>query len=172
MHGPFVILTGASGVGKTSIAQRIEELHPDITVYRGDSIGLPSEEIMQSYGPVEGPGGPSQRAFALYWIGVIAPTLAAGRPVLLEGSTRIAFLLEALALNGIPHARILLVECDDHSRDSRLTHDRHQPELANEEMRCWSRYLHKEAVEAGCEIIDTSNVPLAITVRQVMAYFR
>ena len=173
MDTPFVILTGASGVGKTTIARRIEELHPEVRVYRGDSIGFPPKKIVESYGPADGPGGPLQRAFALYWIGVIAPTLVdSRRPVLLEGSTRIAFLLEAVALHNIPQARILLIKCDDASRDHRLTHHRLQPELANEQMKGWSRYLHQEAVEAGCGILDTSGVPIAKTVQRVMSYLQ
>lgn len=172
MPAQFVILTGASGVGKTSIARSIEQRHPEITVYRGDSIGLPSEEVMASYGPANGPGGASQRGFALYWIAYIAPTLLTGGPVLLERQTRIAFLQEALALQGITHARIILVECDDQTRDARLIHDRQQPELANENMQGWSRYLHQEAVEAGCEILDTSVTPLTESVARIVSYLK
>jgi hypothetical protein len=172
MPSPFVILTGASGVGKTSIALNIEKSYPEIDVYRGDSIGLPPAEIMASYGPANGPGGASQRAFALYWIGVIAPMLFTGRPVLLEGQTRIAFLQEALAKQGISHARIILVECDDQTRDARLIHVRLQPELSNENMKGWSRYLHQEAVEAGYEILDTSATPLPESVARIVSYLK
>jgi chloramphenicol 3-O-phosphotransferase len=172
MPSPFVILTGASGVGKTSIALNIEKSYPEIAVYRGDSIGLPSEELMASYGPANGPGGASQRGFALYWIGVIAPTLLTGRPVLLEGQTRIAFLQEALAQQGISHARVILVECDDETREARLIHDRQQPELSNDNMKGWSRYLHQEAVEAGYEILDTSATPLSESVARIVSYLK
>lgn len=167
---PFVILTGASGVGKTSIACEIERLHPEITVYRGDSLASPPEEIMASYGPVNGPGGPSQRGFALYWLGQIAPTLSTGGPVLLESQTRIAFLQEALAWQGIQHARIVLVASDDQTREARLIHNRQQPELANASMKGWSRYLHQEAVEAGYEILDTSDTPLTESVARIATY--
>ena len=172
LQGQFVILTGASGVGKTSIAQAIEDEYPDVIVYQGDRIGLPSEEILSGFGPVEGPGGPLQRGFALHWIGVIAPTLSSGRPVLLEASCRIAFLQEALKRHGVPHARVILVECDDQARDARLIHDRRQPELANENMRGWSRFLHEEALDAGYEILDTTHVPLVESVRHIGTYLR
>jgi hypothetical protein len=100
---PFVILTGASGVGKTTIAQAVEDGFPEITVYQGDRIGLPSEEIMASFGPADGPGGHTQRGFALHWIGEIAPTLSSGRPVLLETQCRVVFLQEALKRHNISH---------------------------------------------------------------------
>ena len=169
---PFVILTGASGVGKTSIAQKIEDQHPEITVYQGDRIGLPSEEVMATYGPAEGPGGPLQRGFALYWIGQIAPSLASGRPVLLEAQCRLAFLREALQRHGIVHARVILVECDDGTRDARLMHERLQPELANQDMRNWSRFLHQEAVEAGYEILNTTDMPLEQSTARVLSYLK
>ena len=71
---------------------------------------------------------------------------------------RIAFVREALQTHGIEHTRIIWVECDDLARTARLTNDRLQPQLANESMMGWSRYLHQEAVEAGYEVFDTTNL--------------
>ena len=139
---PFVILTGASGSGKTAIAHKIAVEHPEITVFRFDTIGVPSANIMATYGTVHQPGGAWQRAMTLEWFGRLAKILAAGRPVLFEGQMRIAFVQEALQANGVTHSRIICVECDDLTRTDRLTNDRLQPELANESMMGWSRYLH------------------------------
>ena len=170
MSAPFVILTGASGVGKTTIAQAIANSQNRITVYQGDRIGLPSDEVMAGYGHTDEPGGPTQRGFALYWIGVIGNELKANRPVLLETQCRIAFLHEALMLHGIAHGRIVLVECSDESRRNRLE-DRGQPELANEQMSNWSRLLHREAKEFGHEILDTTDLPLRVSIARVLSYF-
>jgi dephospho-CoA kinase len=171
MHSPFVILTGASGVGKTTIAEAIEKLDPEIAVYQGDKVGLPPAEILASFGPATGPGGTSQRGFALYWIGEISK-LSHQRPVLLETQCRISFLEEALSLHQISWARIVLVECDDSIRNARLIHDRRQPELANEDMANWSRYLHQEAVQAGYEILDTGSVSLTEAVARIYSYLK
>lgn len=170
MSAQFVILTGASGVGKTTIAQAIDDSQKRITVYQGDRIGLPSEEVMAGYGDTDEPGGPAQRGFALYWIGVIGNELKANRPVLLETQCRIAFLHEALVLHGITHARIILVECSDESRKSRLE-GRGHPELANEQMSNWSRFLHREAEKYGHEILDTTGLPLKVSISHVLGYF-
>jgi dephospho-CoA kinase len=169
MVKPFVILTGASGVGKTAIAQAIEDGHPEIAVYRGDPIGLPPEEILAGYGPANGPGGPTQRGFALYWIGEIAAVLKADRPVLLETQCRIAFLHEALAVHGIQHARIVLLECSDSVRTTRLK-ARGQPHLANEDMANWSRFLHREAKLYGHEVLDTSALRLDACASHILRY--
>lgn len=157
-------------MGKTTIAQRIEDSHPGIRVYQGDRIGLPSDEILASYGPTEGAGGPGQRGFALYWIGEIASVLRVGQPVLLETQCRIAFLHEALNRYGIEQARIVLLECSDGVRDERLQKRGH-PELANESMSIWSRFLHREAQIHGHEIIDTSDLTFEKSTARILNYF-
>jgi hypothetical protein len=171
MPSPFVILTGASGVGKTTIAQAIESSRPEIEVFQGDRIGLPSDEILASYGPTDEPGGPGQRGFALHWIGVIAGKLKLDRPVLLETQCRIAFLHEALTLHGVANARILLVECADPIREIRLS-ERGHPELVNEQMRNWSRYLRREADTFEHEVLDTTELPLEASVARVLSYLQ
>jgi dephospho-CoA kinase len=165
----FVILTGASGSGKTAIAKTIEESHPSITVLRFDTIGVPSAEVMATFGSGHMPGGAWQRAMTFSWLERIAPMLVEGKTVLFEGQMRIAFIREALAACKIENARILCVECDDSTRVRRLTHNRLQPELANESMRGWSRYLHREALEAGHQILDTTGLSLSDSVRYVLS---
>jgi len=165
---PLVIMTGASGSGKTAIAKAIEVDHPSITVFRFDTIGVPSAEVMASFGTGHQPGGACQRAMTLKWFERIAPILASGKAVLFEGQMRIVFIQEALNAFTIENARVLCVECDDSTRIHRLTHDRVQPELANESMMGWARYLHQEAIDAGCEILDTTNLSLADSVRAVL----
>jgi hypothetical protein len=96
--------------------------------------------------------------------------VALGQTVLLAGQMRIAFIREALAAHDISAARIILVECDDETRNARLVHDRLQPVLANESMAGWSRYLHQEALEAGVEILDTGEMPLKETVNRIASF--
>jgi adenylate kinase family enzyme len=163
----LVILTGASGSGKTAIAKTIEENHSSITVLRFDTIGVPSAEVMATFGNDHQPGGAWQRTMTFKWMERIEPLLAEGKTVLFEGQMRIAFIREALTASKIENARVLCVECDDPTRTWRLTHSRLQPELANERMMAWSRYLHQEALEAGCEILDTTNLSLSDSVKYV-----
>ena len=54
----LVVMTGASGSGKTAIAEAIEVNHPSITVFRFDTIGVPSAAIMATFGTGHQPGGP------------------------------------------------------------------------------------------------------------------
>ena len=164
----LVIMTGASGSGKTAIAEAIEADHPAITVFRFDSIGVPSTPVMAAFGAGDQPGGAWQRAMTLHWLKRIAPLVAAGHTVLFEGQMRIAFIHEALAASAVEAALIVLVECDDATRSRRLTEHRLQPELADQSMMNWSRYLHQEAVEAGCRILDTTDLSLRDSVSGVL----
>ena len=164
MSGSLVVITGASGVGKTSIALATEKAKPEISVFRFDSIGVPNPEIMMSYGTGYQPGGAWQRSMTLQWFDQIAPLLELGRSVLFEGQMRIAFIHEALALHEISWARIILVECNDEIRNSRLINERQQPELADENMSGWGRFLHQEAIESGARFLIPvlSRLPIAL----------
>jgi chloramphenicol 3-O-phosphotransferase len=164
----LVIMTGASGSGKTAIAKAIERDHPSMTVFRFDTIGVPSPEAMATFGTGHQPGGAWQRAMTLEWFERIAQVVAPGKTVLFEGQMRIAFIQEAITAFAIKNARILCVECDDLTRTRRLTHDRLQPGLANKSMMEWSRYLHEETIEAGHQILDTTNLSLADSVAVVL----
>ena len=95
MAGSLVILTGASGSGKTTIALELERAHPEYDVFRFDTIGVPSAEVMATFGPGHQPGGAWQRAMTLQWFERLGATVAEGRSVIFEGQMRIAFIQEA-----------------------------------------------------------------------------
>jgi adenylate kinase family enzyme len=170
MSGSLVILTGASGVGKTTLARAVQQADDSSDVFFFDSIGVPSAEVMATFGSGYQPGGAWQRAMTLQWIERLAPIARSERSVLFEGQMRISFIEEALATQQITNAHIILIECSDAVRAARLIHDREQPELASESMTGWARYLHEEAVAAGCEILDTGTTPLSEAVGRVLSY--
>jgi hypothetical protein len=153
----LVILTGASGSGKTTIAERIERQRPEVArVFRFDSIGVPSpEERIAGWGS----GGGWQRAMTIDWLARIARERDA-RPILFEGQMRLSFVKEGLATAGIAEARIVLVHCDDATRTHRLCNERNQPDLANAEMMNWAKFLRREAEAGGFELLDTSKISI------------
>jgi dephospho-CoA kinase len=152
---PLVILTGASGSGKTTIARRFQRDYSSLCdVLFFDSIGVPSIETMQSdFGRPEA----WQRAMTFRWIERIRHSLYAQKPVLFEGQMRIAFVHEAVVTQGISNVRFILVDCDDTTRAERLHINRAQPGLANPTMMNWARFLREEARQFGAEILDTSH---------------
>ena len=154
----LIILTGASGSGKTAIAQAIAKDHAyTLAVHHFDSIGVPSLDAMiRDHGSPEG----WQRDKTLEWLARLAPQVRKGRATLLEGQMRPSFIKEAVAAADIDDYRLILIDCDDATRTHRLSVERGQPELADANMMNWAAYLRREAQTNGCEILDTSNLSI------------
>jgi len=167
---PLVILTGASGSGKTAIAETIETRRPGFAdVFCFDQIGVPSLEAMATE---YGSGEAWQRAKTLEWMVRIASLRALDRPVLFEGQMRLAFVREGLLSAGIADARVVLVDCDDETRTHRLLTHRNQPELANPSTMSWAAFLRREAQAAGYAVLDTSKISLEAGVEHVCLLLR
>jgi hypothetical protein len=166
----LIILTGASGSGKTAIADAIETRRPGLAdVFRFDRIGVPSpEERVTGWGS----GGAWQRAMKLTWLARIAALRGSNRPVLFEGQMRLAFVQEGLKSAGIADSRLILVDCDDETRTHRLVAHRNQPELANPTMMNWAASLRREAQAGGYEVLNTSKLSLEQAVDHVCALLR
>jgi hypothetical protein len=161
----LVVLTGASGSGKTAIADAIRTGWPALAdVLHFDRIGVPSPEAMAADW---GSGEAWQRAMSLEWMVRIAAMRGQTRPVLFEGQMRLAFLREGLTAAGIVDFHVVLVDCDDATRVHRLVASRMQPELANPEMLNWAAHLRREARDGGYEVLDASQIPLADSVAHV-----
>lgn len=117
MMAPFVVLTGASGAGKTTLAQYVSKLYPaDCNVFFFDTIGVPGlDNMIRDFGS----GEAWQRARTFEWMARIRPYLSMRNPTLFEGQMRIAFIREALAAHEITTAHVVLVDCDDTTRTAK-----------------------------------------------------
>jgi dephospho-CoA kinase len=155
-----VILIGASGSGKTTIAQTVATRLPHVTVRFFDAIGVPPTDIMvRDHGSPEG-----WQAWATeVWMKELAALAASNPYVLFEGQTRLSFL--AGAANGLAYTPIL-VDCDDETRRRRLE-TRGQAELADDSMMGWARWLRDEAIAAQVEIFDTSDLGIEDAAKEV-----
>jgi len=164
---PLVVLIGASGSGKTTIASAIERRNGNsVNVFYFDRIGVPpADRRVAEYGS----GEAWQRVKTFEWMAKLAPLWRSGASLLFEGQMRLSFLAEAAKAAGIAEYSPILVDCDDETRARRLSQERRQPELANETMMHWAAYLRRDALERGCEILDTSVVALDRCVARVMA---
>ena len=160
----LVVLIGASGSGKTTIAHAIaRRCAGSVDVFYFDRIGVPSaEQMIAEYGSGEG----WQRAKTIEWMAKLRKLSKSGRKLLFEGQTRLSFLAEGAAAAGGLAYRPILLDCDDITRSKRLSLERKQPELANDTMMNWARYLRREAAERGCEILDTS----VLSIRQCISH--
>ncbi len=149
-----VVLVGASGAGKTTVAEVLAGRAP----WKGhthffDSIGVPSAAEMES-------GDWGQEGWQMWatgqWMDRLAGTDA--RLQLLEGQTRPSFVRSACE----PHAEltpeIILLDCSAEVRRHRLVELRKRPELANPKMDSWAAYLAGQAHALGLPVIDTSDL--------------
>lgn len=165
-----VILIGASGSGKTTIANAIRSRRDArFDVFHFDKIGVPTtERMVAEYGS----GEEWQRAKTIEWMEILVEAAKLGRPVLFEGQTRLSFLEAGAASAGGLAYTPILVDCDDGARISRLSLERKQPDLADATMISWAAWLRRDAMKRRCEILDTSKRSLEESVSYVMNRLR
>jgi energy-coupling factor transporter ATP-binding protein EcfA2 len=165
----LVVLTGASGAGKTTIAKAFAAAHGGVAEVRHfDHIPVPSIDEM-----IERHGSPDewQRVATMRWLRELAEHLGEQPNILFEGQARVSFIQDAVDAAAIPDVRIILVDCGDMTRAKRLGVDRQQPELASKQMMDWARFLREEAQHQKLPILDTSRLTIAEAVGVVLTYF-
>lgn len=160
-----IFITGASGVGKTTIVNRLKEelaSKPEVNLFNFDDIGVPSlEEMEKEYG-----SGPEwQRQTTNTWVHKILnnPNL---ETVILEGQVNLDFIFEAFDTHDFQNYEIILIDCDTNDMITRLQ-ERGQPELATQEMENWMQHLRSQAQEYSATVINTSTLSLPEVVEQL-----
>jgi hypothetical protein len=162
-----VVLTGASGAGKTTLVQALEGADlPGVGCYYFDSVGVPSTAEM-----IARHGGPEQwqRDTALAWMRRLAANVDGVRVAVLDGQVRPTFLREAFAQAGVEAGIIILVDCSPAERRARLHGPRAQPEIATPEMDAWAAYLRGQADALGLPVLDTSDASVAASAAELRA---
>lgn len=157
MDKKLIVITGASGSGKTTtlnlLKEKFETAEKAISFAHFDSLGVPGEEEMvKLHGSVE----EWQRITTDKWIKKLSLIATADHRILFEGQMRIAFIKEALSKYNLPSTQMILLDCSDTVRRTRLNTHRLQPELANDQMMAWAKYLREEAEKEAIYTIDTS----------------
>jgi len=150
----LLILTGASGAGKTTLVDALARRHrPGLHTYHFDSIGVPSAEAMiAQFGSGEG----WQAAMTGQWIERLASNPDGAAAMVLEGQMRPHVIRGSWPAASAVLCRIILVDCAPEIRRARLAGPRAQPELANSQMDAWAAYLRGQADALGLPIVDTS----------------
>jgi adenylate kinase family enzyme len=164
MHVMYFVI-GASGSGKTSAVHELETMNlTGLKVFFFDSIGVPSErEMIEKWTSGEG----WQRAMTIEWVKRMKEELA-NCDVLLDGQTRPSFIAEACEINHVTSGKVILIDCSDEVRKARLL-QRGQPELANEQMMQWAKYLTRETTKFSGEIISNDNLSIIETAAALAA---
>lgn len=149
----ILVLTGASGAGKTTLILKLNELAiPGVQGINCDRVKLEDDETTD---PVE-----RQANKLRYWISQLSLPETGIELGVLDTQIRPHRALEVLNEAAIAHAQIVLVNCEPVERNERLRTARNQPELANAQMDCWAAYLRGQADALHLSIIDTTYDPM------------
>jgi len=164
----FFLITGASGVGKTTITTLLEQqLNPQyVHVAYSDRIGVPSEqEMIARYGS----GKKWQEAKTEEWIKKLKTEYTPKPLIIFEGQYEPDFALAVCHKYGIHNPLILGIYAERSIREHRLIHDRKQPELANQDMQNWAELLKNKVTNVGGTVIDTTNIAPEAAIEQIAA---
>jgi shikimate kinase len=169
-HPSILFLSGASGVGKTSIVEKLKAHYSsdNYAFVHFDSIGVPSpEEMIEKVGS----GERWQELTTYRWVEKIAIEYQDKQLVIIEGQVNLDFIEAACHKFKITRYFIVLIDCDWKTMRERLVHNRQQPELVNQNMKNWATFLRKQAHQKSLPIIDTSNQTLEQVMESINAVF-
>ena len=154
----IIFLTGASGVGNTSLVESIEANHRQFKCYHFDSIGVPKLEDMEHrYGSAEN----WQKAMTGEWVSRLVSESNQHSRVVIEGQVNIEFIFESFNEHNVTEFEVYLISCSIETLFDRLINKRNQPELANERMANWLPFLSKQAEGFNVIILDTDDLSVA-----------
>ena len=151
----ILAVTGASGVGKTTLVRDVESRGvPGVSFHYFDSIGVPPvSEMVEHHGSAAG----WQDAMTDWWVERLASR--ENGLCVLDGQVRPTTLRNAFARYHVD-GHILLIDCLASVRDARLRDSRQQPELATPEMAIWQGYLRGQADALRLPVLDTSDLTI------------
>ena len=170
MSTVIVVVTGASGAGKTATVQALEaRALPGLRCFYFDSIGVPTGDAMvRDYG-----GAEQWQAWATnQWLTRLAGLGEGVRVAVLDAQTRPSNVFAAAGAGKSWRAHVVLLDCSAGVRAARLRGPRGQPELVTDRMDNWAAYLRGQADALGLPVIDTSTLTIEEAARDLETIVR
>lgn len=161
----IIVLTGASGAGKTTLILKLQELAiPGVMGINCDRVKIDAPKTIE----------PSdlQAEILRHWLSKIIDEETKIELAVLDTQIRPHRAQEVLDQSGVAHTKVVLVDCDPIKRNERLRKERSQPELANPQMDCWAAYLRGQADALKLPIIDTSEDSIVQSLKMLVELVR
>lgn len=153
MDKKIYFVTGASGVGKTTLLELLASKYPKLKVEHFDSIGIPSyEDMVRDYGSAE----EFQRVISKKWIEKLTNKYD-DEVIFFEGQVNLDFIIDGFIAINFSNYSIILIDCSEVEMEKRLI-ERGQPELVTENMFNWQRFLKNQAKKYKCNIVDSTKL--------------
>ncbi len=151
----LIFVMGASGSGKTFALKKIEkETSDQYAICHFDSLGIPSEkEVREKWNGWD----TWVKMRVNEWMEIILKNYLNNKITILDGQFRPELIEEVCKRNGISDYKVILIDCSDTERKKRLL-KRGQPELANETLPIWAKFLREEYAKRGFTIIDNTSL--------------
>lgn len=159
MNNKFIVfITGASGVGKTTLLNNLKEKYANKTNWqflKFDSIGIPSnEEMVRDFGSVEN----WQRQTTYDWIDKMVNNFPDKELIIMDGQANLEFIKTGFEQQNFSNSQIVLIDCEQDIMVKRLINERQQAWLASEAMKNWLKFLRNQAQSFNKPIINTSSI--------------
>jgi len=155
----IILITGASGSGKTTILKELEKilLKGQVSINYFDDIGVPSfEDMVKEYGSCE----KWQETMTHKWLEELSK-IKDKKYIFLEGS----FNPEFIKFKG--SYLLICIHANRSVRKQRLL-KRNQPELANQDMENFAQILKNKTLALGGIVIDSSDKNADIIAEEII----
>jgi uridine kinase len=162
----IVLITGASGSGKTSVAQVLEQKFSKETtsLYYFDDIGVPSTtKMIEDHGS----GEKWQQWATARWIERIYNMDK--EVIFLEGSFYPEFAVNKIKDLLITKYLIICLYAERDVREKRLIEERKQLELVTQDMENYAQVLNLKTINLGGIMINSTNKSISEIVQEITA---
>jgi hypothetical protein len=155
----IVVVTGASGAGKTAAVAALESRGvAGVRCFYFDSIGVPSVDVMERD---FGSGEEWQEHATAQWLSRLHQLPDDVHFAVLDGQTRPSFVFGAADRAPMSILHVVLFDCSPDIRNARLHSPPGQADLASEQMTNWATYLRGQANALRLPVIDTTQQTVA-----------